>query len=469
MKVTLRPYQEQILDKVKPLASFGLFMETGTGKTITSLTRATNNPTNNLLIVCPHSVIEQWEATINKFFPKFKVFKFNKSTTATRKNKDILNMGDSNTIIINFDILYKMNNLLNIVDDDWTIIIDESHRIKTPPKIDRRNSKITGGKTSYAALELGKLTPYKMILTATPTQGDFGGYVDYYTQLSFLGYLDMSYSDFEYRYIRHTNIKVPNSPFPVKKIIGYKNTEEIDNILKLCCVYYSHKFGDFEPQHIKVEFEQPKNYKTVDRTRIYEKIVMQNSSRKRIGLKTLCTGNITGMDYYNERYVYEDNTLKIDWLREFLEDTNKVIAIYYNYNVELEALEKLMKKLGKTYIVINGKTKNKYSEINDKEYDVMLGQYQAASESLDGLQYKCHIQVLFALPESSIKYKQTIGRIDRDGQTKVPIYYYLVCKQTIEEKIYNMIERKVDFSEETLNQLVLDFDEKNINESEDIF
>ncbi len=36
------------------------------------------------------------------------------------------------------------------------------------------------------------------------------------------------------------------------------------------------------------------------------------------------------------------------------------------------------------------------------------------------------------------------------------MYYYLVTKGTIESDIYNMIEQKVEFSEEVLNKLLLD-------------
>ena len=72
---------------------------------------------------------------------------------------------------------------------------------------------------------------------------------------------------------------------------------------------------------------------------------MQNSARVRIGLKTLCTGIIFGKDYYDERLSYKHDSVKIDWLKDFLENTDEVVAIYYQYNVELENLKELMKKI----------------------------------------------------------------------------------------------------------------------------
>ena len=35
------------------------------------------------------------------------------------------------------------------------------------------------------------------------------------------------------------------------------------------------------------------------------------------------------------------------------------------------------------------------------------------------------------------------------------MYYYLVTKDTIEDKIYDLIQSKIEFNEETLNKLVI--------------
>jgi SNF2 family DNA or RNA helicase len=437
----LRPYQQEALKKVSSLASFGLFMGTGTGKTITSLVRTNENLSKNLLVICPKNVTTQWKLTIDKYFPKFKILEFPKNSSADAKKKIIFNNKEYNCIILNYDIVYKLG-LHYIVDENWTIILDESHRIK--------NYKT---KVSKACMKIGEKAIYKIILTATPTQGNFGGYIDYFPQLYFLGYIDYSIGKFKQKYVVEKQVRY--NSYPVKVITGYQNKDELDNILKYCCVRYEAKFGDFEPQHNLIEFEQPKNYKKLLQDKILDNIIIKNAARKRIATKTICTGVIKGKDYYDCDITKYDNDFKISWLDDFLQDTNEVVAIYYQYNVELEQLETLMKKLGKKYVVVNGDTQDKYKIINGDHYDVMLGQYQAASEALDGLQHRCHIEILFAMPESSIHYIQTIGRINRDGQTKVPMYYYLVCKGTIEKTIYDMLQKKIEFSYETLDKLII--------------
>jgi SNF2 family DNA or RNA helicase len=455
-EIKLRPYQEKILNELKNVSAIGLFMGTGTGKTFTSIHRYFNNPTQNLLIVCPHNVLEQWRDVLVSNFPnKFNILEFKGSWSGEKKNEAILNQWNKyNTIIVNFEILHKLTNLLTTLSENWTIIIDESHRIK-----DAEVKKYKDGKqmtkTTRMALDLGELTPWKIILTATPTQGEFGGYIDFYSQLKFLGYIDLSLKDFKNKYALIKDKVIWGIPYPIKTIVGYKNTNEIDRILKLSCRYYESKFGDFEPQHTYITIDKCNSYNKTKRERSYKDIILSNSARKRIALKTLTTGTIMGKDFYSVDKVYEDNENKINWLREFLQDTNETVAIYYQYNVELASLEKLMKKLGKKYIVVNGATKDPYSAINKETYSVMLGQFQTASQSLDGLQHKCHIMIMFSMPESSLLYKQSLGRINRDGQEKVPMYYYLIMEKTIDVDIAEMIKNKIEFSEETLERIVI--------------
>lgn len=424
-------------------------MGTGTGKTLTSLHLFMNNKTKNLLVICPKSVIPQWKSVIRNVAPHLEVVDYPKSWSSAKVDKYLEQFRFKNNIVIvvNFEITYRLKSLNKIVNSHYTIIVDEIHRIKnwgTPKK---------PVKTTHAIVTLGYLTKYKMGLTATPTQGAYGGYIDYYPQLLFLGYTRESYRDFYNRYVIFKEVSYGTSPYPVRQIVGYKNTHEIDSLLEVMARRYVPKYEDFEPVYTPIYVDRAARYAKMVREKAYKEIMITNSMRSRIAKKTLTSGVIMGYDMENNYYEYEDNTEKIEWLEDFLTDTDEVVAIFYTYNVELKILENLMKKLGKTYVKINGATKDKYSEINDKTYDVVLGQFQAMSESLDGLHLKCHIEVFYSMPESSLLYKQALGRIDRLGQTKPPMYYFLIMKDTIDEAIYQMIEAKIDFSESILEKL----------------
>jgi SNF2 family DNA or RNA helicase len=450
MKTILRDYQNQILKELRHLPAPYFLMGTGTGKTLVSLARYEEEGKGKLLVICPKKIIGQWQETIENEFPGLNILKFKANASSDNINKTIRYAKDYDIIVLNYEILHKLDALFEVVNKKWTIILDEGHRIRnygTP----RKRIKVTD-----AVLNLGKLTYKKMILTATPTQSNYGGYIDYYSQLRFLGYMDMTFQEFNDRYVMIKNINYGTSPYPVKTIVGYKNEDELDDLLAVVSRRYVPKYGDFEPQHNKINLEQVPSYKKLLREEAYQNIMITNSMRKRIALKTLTSGTIYGQDMNNNHYSYVDNTSKIDWLEDFLSDTDEVVTIFYQYNVELEALKQLLAKLKKKYIVINGQTKDAVKQVQRTDYDVIIGQFQAMSESIDGIQHKSHIVVFLTMPESSLTYKQAIGRIDRIGQTKVPMYYYLVMKGTIDDKVYKLIEQKLEFSEKILDKLVME-------------
>ena len=454
--VQLRDYQEQILKELGSVSSIGLFMKTGSGKTLTSLERFTRNPTSNLLVICPQKIVTQWFDEVEKH-TDLQVCKYNMSWSSTNKNEVINEFfikqdkdKHKSCVVVNFDIIIKMN-WTELINDNWTIIVDESHKIKN------MGTSRSPVKVTQKILELGEQTPYKIILTATPTEKEYGGYIDLYSQLTFLGYLDMSYTLFQNRYCRIEKLQVPGMPFPIKKIIGYRMNlidEEIKPLIKLCCRYYAPKYGDYDPQLLKISIPKANNYAKMLEDRTYQEITFDNVSAFRIGKKTLISGCVTGTDEYGNKYKYGDNTNKKDWLEEFLSNTDDIVSVLYNYNVEKDIIIDVCEKLGKSYIVINGEIKDKPAELK-KEFDVLIGQYEAFGESLDGLQYKCHLMVFYSMPDSSRAYRQSLGRIDRIGQTEMPIYYHLVMERTIDEKIYEMVLNKVEFSEKDLNELTI--------------
>lgn len=450
--VKLRDYQKKILDDLKYVPAIGLFMGTGTGKTLTSLARFEQNPTKNLLVICPQKIITQWWEVLEKH-TDLKPLKYNLKDSVEHKNNIISDYlsDDSNPhkcIVVNFEIISKLD-LDWAINEDWTIIIDESQKIKNIGSI--RNPV----KATRKCLELGEHTPYKIILTATPTEKENGGYIDLYSQLRFLGYIDYSESYFKSNFCIIDKIQIPGMPFPISKIVGYKLkniNNELKPILNATCRYYVPKYGDYEPQKIKINIPRASNYSKLLRERCYGDIIFDNVSAMRIGKKSLTGGIVTGTNEFGDRFNYDDNSEKADWLEEFLSNTDEVVSVLYCYNVEKEKIVSVCKKLKKKYIVINGEVNDKPAELK-KDFDVVIGQYQAFSESLDGLQYKCHLMVFYSMPDSSLMYKQSLGRIDRIGQKEVPIYYHLIMNSTIDETIYTMLINKIEFSEKELNAL----------------
>ena len=96
----------------------------------------------------------------------------------------------------------------------------------------------------------------------------------------------------------------------------------------MCCRRYECKFNDFEPQHNKIELDKPKSYNITVREKYYEDLDLSNLSQRRIAYKTLCSGVVKGVDIYHNSLEYADNTIKYDWLKEFISNIDEKIIVF---------------------------------------------------------------------------------------------------------------------------------------------
>ena len=153
-------------------------------------------------------------------------------------------------------------------------------------------------------------------------------------------------------------------------------------------------------------------------------------------LRTICSGNI-------EEYEVDDQ--KIKWLDDLLDCINDRLVVFYNFNVERDRIIKLLEKKKIPYSEYSGRTKS-FDEFKNNEKSVALCQYKSASTGINDLvvSNKC---VFYSLPTEYIDFIQSKKRLDRIGQTKKPLFYYLICKDTVEEKIYWRLMQGKDFDD----------------------
>ena len=112
-------------------------------------------------------------------------------------------------------------------------------------------------------------------------------------------------------------------------------------------------------------------------------------------------------------------------------------------NYELKEIKKICNKLDKPTSVVNGKAKN-LTNYESKENTVTILQYQAGAMGLN-LQLSNKI-IYFSLPLSSELFEQSKKRTHRMGQKKTCMYYYLITENTIEEKIFEVLSMRKDYT-----------------------
>lgn len=322
MRTKLYDYQNKIVNEQKSNKSVNLFMSMGTGKTITSLKLFEENPTHKILIICLVSKMQDWWDDLHNELNIGAVI-LNKGTT---KNKELLCLNDR-AVIINFESAWRLKELLLWVDKDTTILIDESQKIKNP------NSAI--GKFCQ---KLAKRTEHKIILTGTPQSQ---GFIDYYNQLYFTDTLPIKFTDFKRTFCIYETQYF--NGFPIKTLVGYKNKDVLENIIKDNCVFFERTIDeDMIPSDIVKKFDKPKKYDFFKKHRVWEDVVADSSGKLFATLRTICSGNI-------EKYEVDDQ--KIKWLEDLLDCINDRLVIFYNFNVERDRIIEMLEKI--KYLILN--------------------------------------------------------------------------------------------------------------------
>lgn len=433
----LYDYQKRIVNDLAIYDSCALFMDVGTGKSITSLAlyeqKIMQNHCNKLLIVCLCAKVEEWKHDCEKWFPFSKVLVID----GKEKSKESFKKGDYDICIINFEKTWRFTDLLRI-DSKTMIIIDESHKIKESTT-----------KVGDFMRKLSFLTPYKVILTATPMGN---GYIDLYNQLFFLGLLDISLKRFKEKHCIERLMYLPGTT-PFKQIVSYKNTTELDLIVNKYARYYERKISDdLVPSEVMVPIKLEEKYNKINKDRVYKDIALDKISMKRIALKSLCSGTIIGnalVDDNDLHREYQLNTYKLDWVKSFLEDFKERVVIFYMYDHQRDQLyDMVTKKLKRHCARYCSEFKEK--DIFDANDDcVILVQYKSGSTGVDWLK-QSYIGIFYCLPDSYIEFYQAKGRLNRVGQTKKPLYYLLVAqgKYCVDMMNYDALMNKQDFNDE---------------------
>lgn len=97
------------------------------------------------------------------------------------------------------------------------------------------------------------------------------------------------------------------------------------------------------------------------------------------------------------------------------------------------------------FSVVNGKIRA-LQNYEQKEDSITFIQYQAGAYGLN-LQKACRI-IYFTPPLSSELFEQSKKRIHRIGQKSTCFYYYLICRGSVEERIYEVLKQRKDYTEQ---------------------
>lgn len=404
-------YQEKALALTSDKDNSAFYYDMGLGKTFIGSERLRLYGKRVNIVVCQKSKIKDWCEHFKEHYTDYAVF-------------DLTNKKDMQTFItypiykcigiINYELAYRREELRKL--KDFTMMLDESSMIKNETA--KRTKFILSLKPSHTIL-----------LSGTPTDGK---YEFLYSQLRLLGW-KITKTAYYNRYIK-TELRSYGGPM-FRVVTGYKNVSELKAKLK----EYGAVFAKVEEVIKLPEKTFIKEYSTVSSD--YKKFMKDRIIK--IDDKELTGDSTLSKRLYARMLCSAYSKDKISRLIDLVNSTSDRVIIFYNFNTELEALRKVL--FDRPISIVNGQIKDlKAYENNDNS--VTLIQYQAGAMGLN-LQ-KANRIIYFSLPERSELFEQSKARICRIGQEKQCYYHIMMCHKSVEEKIYECLLMRKDYTDE---------------------
>jgi SNF2 family DNA or RNA helicase len=442
INATLRHYQEEGYKWINFLHEFGwggcLADDMGLGKTLQMLTfiqqqkNRNNNYTN--LVVVPTTLIFNWQAEASKFTPDLKLYVHR----GMARRKDISFFDEYDIILTTYGTMRSDVDLLREINFHY-IILDEAQAIKNPDSLTSKASRLLRATN-------------RLTMTGTPVENNT---FDLYAQFEFLNPGMLGHADFF-----RTEYATP--------IDKYQDKEKSEELRRLVYPFMLKRTKEEVATDLPDKTEtilfcemgkkQRKVYDTFRekyRLEIAEKLATEGLNKSSflilealLKLRQICDSPsiLSGdEDYGNESAKLEEIT------REIEENaSNHKILIFSQFLGMLDLIRKHLDKINIPYEYLDGQTVDRAGRVNrfqnDQTCRVFLMSLKAGGVGLN-LTEADYVYLIDPWWNPAVE-RQAIDRTHRIGQTRKVFAYKMICKDTIEEKIILLQQRKQDLAED---------------------
>jgi SNF2 family DNA or RNA helicase len=443
----LRPYQQKGYEWLRLLAEAGcsgcLADDMGLGKTLQTIcfivSRLEVNSAAKHLVVCPSSLMYNWQQELNRFAPAVNNIVYHGGS----RNIDVFTDPKSQLIITSYGTMRSdIEKMREVIFD--TIVVDESHNIKNPSAL-----------TTRAINELRSIT--RVALSGTPVMNNT---FDLYGQLNFLlpgmlgsrEFFKREYADPIDRERDQEKIKA------LQKITGpfilRRTKEQVATDLpeKTETILWCEMDGDqrFAYDSIKENIKDSLFLEIKDKGFNSGKLSVLHGIMK---LRQVCNS----CELVKDENLFTYNSIKTKVLIEELKNIygNHKALVFSQFTSMLDILERDLTSHNIDYFRLDGSTQadkrqDLVNQFNSEDSDtrVFLLSLKAGNAGLNLT--SADYVFLFDPWWNKAVEQQAIDRTHRIGQTKNVFAYKMICRNTIEEKIVILQQRKSKLSEELI-------------------
>ncbi len=424
LKRELFPFQKKGVSFIESRDGNALLAdEMGLGKTAQALAYLQLHPKKRpVIIVCPATLKYNWQNEINIW------------TTANNK-VEILSgtspykLSKADIFIINYDVLKSWVDTLKKVNPQ-VVILDEAHYIKNPKAA-----------RTKAIKSLCKKIPHKIIITGTPI---VNRPIEAYTMINLVDEtLFPKFTKYAFRYCaaKHNGFGWD--------FTGASNTMELHNKLTKTIMIRRLKTDVLKdlPDKMRivvpVDIDNMRDYKLASGELNdwlddldFEENVPKN--KKNTGAEALAR-----IEHLKQLSIEGKINQCISWIEDYLEQNDKIVV----FTTHIKTVDILMNHFGSKAVRVDGsvvgeKRQKAVDEFqNNDNVKVFVGNLKAAGVGITLT--KANATCFLELGWTPGDHDQAEDRVHRIGQEADCVTaYYLVAKDTIEEEICQLLDKK---------------------------
>ena len=433
----LRDYQKEGVYWLHFLKKYGfggiLADEMGLGKTVQALTILKMNEGQNHLVVCPKSLIYNWENEIKKYFPEMKVLIVDKDSE--RRKALIKTAKQYDVIITSYSMVQK--DYSHYIDNDIKFnyaILDEAHYVKNMKTLSSKAVRLIPSER-------------KILLTGTPLENNLEELYGTF-ELIMPGYLGSKLDfrrDFVSKIERNNLISLEILQAKIRPFILRRTKKEV--LKELPDKQEQIVYNEMTNKQVAVYNEVLNRVKS----EVNQLIEKQGFAKSRIQvlsallrLRQICNHpSLLDSSFASE----QDISGKYEQFKELLTevvDSGDKVLVFSQFTSMLNIFEKDLDTLKINYLRLDGSTKNRQDVVdqfnNDEKVKVFLISLKAGGV---GLNLTAASAVFLYDPWwNPMAEQQAVDRAHRIGQKKTVNIYKFITRNSIEEKILKLQERK---------------------------
>ncbi len=388
---------------------------------------AEREPEARSLVVCPRGVLEHWSTLLSRFAPDLKVHLFH------GPSRSLKGIGSGGVILTTYDILFRSTD--ELMEHEWAVIaFDEAQRIKNPRT-----------KAARAARKIP--CKFRLALTGTPLENrllELWSVVD----LIVPGYLG---SEREFRAIHrdptHHQLHVLRQRLGVLTLRRVKEQvlsdlpEKVED-LRYCRLLPA-QAALYRQIHAYHSAEIAELLKTEK-----DEIPYMHIFALLTRLKQICDhpALVKGGE---EKTAESAKTEVFDEILDEALDGGLQVVVFSQYVKMIELLSQRLDRRKISHLVLTGETRDRgriVRRFNSEQHEqVLLASLLAGGVGIDltGASVVLHYDRWW----NPAKENQATDRVHRIGQRRFVQVFKLITRDTIEERIDELIRSKVDLME----------------------